>query len=108
MKPRTAIVCTGDPDLHQSLLEFNGWHEFGIETVLTAGSGPETILLLDKHEADILIIDDSACDRGGADPSGQIRAGLPDALFILISDAGDYANVRRSFLNGATDFCLSP
>jgi DNA-binding NarL/FixJ family response regulator len=68
----------------------------GFEVVGEAGSGPDAVALLDRAEADVVVIDYKMPEVDGLETAGRIRAARPAQVMILYTAFIDADLERRA------------
>ncbi|MBN2471962.1 MAG: protein kinase [Anaerolineae bacterium] len=77
-----------------------------IEVVAEAGSGTETLRLMQAHQPDLLLLDLNMPDRSGMDILPQVRQECPNARVLVLTGRTEDAFVMRALQAGAHGYLL--
>lgn len=77
-----------------------------LEVVAQAASGGEALALASRAEPDIVLLDVSMPDIGGAEAAERIRAACPEVRIIALTRHADAGYVRRMMSAGASGYVL--
>lgn len=75
--------------------------------VLEAVTSTRLIDILDKHDVDIILIDEALCDKNGVEFTKHIRQKSPVPLFVF-SQNTDVSQTLKAYECGANDCILKP
>ncbi len=104
MKPRILIV-DDEKNIRKTfgmVLKSEGF------AVAEAGTGEEGLVALDRHGADLVILDVKLPGIDGLETLRRIRAAHPEQLVIMISGHGTIATAMEATQGGALDFLEKP
>ncbi|HJN15341.1 MAG TPA: response regulator transcription factor [Armatimonadota bacterium] len=86
----------------QALLE----HESGIEVVGESANGPDTLVALEEHDVDVLLLDISMPGLSGGRVAEVVREKWPHVAIVVLTMHEDTYYVEELFKSGARGFVL--
>jgi two-component system response regulator HydG len=76
--------------------------------VATAGSGEQAYSILEKQNADIVLLDMKLPGASGIEVLRQVRRLRPDALVVVVTGYGTIQSAVEAMKNGAYDYVTKP
>jgi DNA-binding NarL/FixJ family response regulator len=72
-----------------------------------ASTGRQAIEYFRKHQADVILMDDSVPDMSGIEVMIAIRAEFPEARFIILTGFARDNEIRQALAKGANAYILT-
>ncbi len=100
------LLADDDAFFRSSFSAMAPWAEYGCRPPLMAEDGRQAIALLGRHPVDLLITDMVMPTLGGVELIRYVRREYPDVTCFALSSFDDFAFVRQSLKEGASDYLL--
>ncbi len=108
----TKVLIVDDQSFNQALLEAyitQYSQQFGGEiSITTANNGIEAVALCQISAYDLIFMDIVMPIMDGIEATQRIRAVLPNAIIVIVSNQGEEENQIKALRNGAKDYCIKP
>ena len=101
---RRILIVDDDPHLRQFLTEVIG--HAGYDTV-TAASGEEALVLIQKGEPDMALLDITMPGMSGLELAGRLKEATT-VPFMFLSAIGDSESARQAAAHGAVGYLVKP
>lgn len=102
------LIVDDEPHVIEAIRLMVPWEQYGIDTVMSAGTVEEACEVLRRDKPDIAFVDVKIGDREGTEVLTCIRDLGLGTRAITISGYDDYQYVRSMFLLGSMDYLLKP
>jgi len=105
MSEPAVLIVEDDANLRQALSDTLSGCDF---PVLSAGSGPEAITILENESVGLVVSDVQMEPMSGHELLGHIRRHNPSLPAVLMSAFGTIENAVEGMRNGAADYLVKP
>lgn len=105
-KKEIRMVVADDHVILRTSIAFYLNDQPDITVVAEAGSGTETLQLMQAHQPDLLLLDLNMPDRSGMDILPQIRQECPNSRVLILTGRTEDAFVMRALQAGAHGYLL--
>lgn len=105
MKKIRIIICDDHPLITEGIHSFIVQKE-DMEVVATANSGAELTDILQKTEADILLLDVNLPDDNGVDLCVEVKKQYPEMKILGLSNFNERSVIVRMLNNGASGYLV--
>ncbi|WP_270526814.1 response regulator transcription factor [Longibaculum muris] len=102
------LVVDDEFIIRQGIIHFVDWKKEGFEIIGEASNGKEALEIIEKMKPHIILCDIVMPVMDGIELSEVIKNQYPDIKIIVLSSYSDFDNVKKMFLNGASDYILKP
>lgn len=104
--PPVRVIVADDHVILRTSIAFFLNDQPDITVVAEAGSGTETLQLMQAHQPDLLLLDLNMPDRSGMDILPQIRQECPQSRVLILTGRTEDAFVMRALQAGAHGYLL--
>lgn len=94
--------------IRQGIMHFLDWGKTGFTMIGEASNGKEALECIRKETPHIVLCDIVMPVMDGIELAQHIKAEYPSIKIIVLSSYSDFDNVKKMFINGATDYILKP
>lgn len=103
------LIVEDEPLIRMGLQHYFSWEELGVSTICEAENGQEGLYTALREQPDLIITDIRMPELDGLQMIEQLRATLPDTLFIILTGFNDFEYAQRAIrLGGVHAFLLKP
>lgn len=100
----TRIVLADDEHLVRGAIAALLRLEEDLEVVAEVGRGDEVVAAVQKHEADIAVLDIEMPGATGLEAAAQLKSAVPDCGVLILTSFGRPGYLRRALAAGARGF----
>lgn len=105
MKKIRIVICDDHPLITEGIHSFITQKE-DMEVVATAGSAAELREVLEKHPADILLLDVNLPDENGIDVCMEVKKAYPELRILGLSNFNERSVIVRMLNHGASGYLV--
>ncbi|MEK3724497.1 response regulator [Paenibacillus sp. FSL H8-0034] len=105
----TLMVVEDEPLIRAGLKQYFDWAELGIKSIVEADNGKQGLLTGLRERPDLVITDIRMPEMDGLEMIGQLRAELPNTVFVILTGYNDFKYAQQAIrLGGVHAFLLKP
>lgn len=104
----TVLLADDESSILENLKTCIPWHQFGINTVLTASDGIQALQLLECQHVDLLMTDIQMPRMDGLALLHCVKERYPDTRCILLTAYSEFSYAREAVKLGVENYLLKP
>ncbi|MFX3635677.1 MAG: response regulator [Candidatus Pristimantibacillus sp.] len=103
------MIVEDEPLIRTGLTHYFSWQELGFHTIIEAENGREGLAAALREQPDLVITDIRMPEMDGLQMIQEIRAELPDTVFIILTGFNDFELAQKAIrIGGIHAFLLKP
>ena len=104
----TVLLVDDEKNIIESLTNGIPWENLGVESILSADSGPKALALMQNQPVDLLITDIRMPHMDGLELLQNVRRLYPDMHCILLTAFGEFEYARTALKLGVDNYLMKP
>lgn len=102
------LIADDEAIIREGIREAVDWEALGMTVCAEAEDGEEALMLAERHQADVLLVDLNMPIMHGLELIRLIRERLPSCLIVIITGHDEFDYAREAIRLGVQEYVLKP